>query len=325
MGTSAARFRQTAKKTDQAIRGARQKDFTHRMRTSPPPASGPIIVIGHINHDRIWRLNAPLRSGARISWSDRRVRLGGGGYYTARRLMDLGHSVCLVSTLKDDRYGVWARDVLARQAYDLTHVGTVEGETECADILLEPNGERTILSDQKRASRGFSLSAPVKGRAFYVNGARLCDAILQSLEQASLVVSQFPLGTPTPRPADIIVGSKADFPGESLEQIWQKATKISGPRLRQLALTDGPRAITLFDGIERRDVHAVHPVSSRDTIGAGDSFSAALLHALVGGETLAEAAEWAGKATADWLRQRDACTGTDWADEPSSLSAAVTA
>lgn len=286
------------------------------MRTSPPPAGDPIIVIGHINHDRIWRLNAPLRSGARISWSDRRVRLGGGGYYTARRLMELDHPVCLVSTLKGDHHGRWARDVLAGRAYDLSHVGTVEGNTECADILLEPNGERTILSDEKRASRSFNLSAPVEGKAFYVNGARLCDAIIESLQQAPLVLSQFPLGSPTPRPADVMVGSKADFPGETIDQIWGKATDISGPRLRQLALTDGPREITLFDGSERRDVHVAAPVSSHDTIGAGDSFSAALLHALLDGAPLAEAAEWAGEATAQWLRQRDASAGTDWGDEP---------
>ncbi|GEO85516.1 MULTISPECIES: PfkB family carbohydrate kinase [Alphaproteobacteria] len=286
------------------------------MRTSLTAASGSIIVIGHINHDRIWRLNGPLRSGARISWSDRRVRLGGGGYYTARRLMDLGHSASLVATLRDDRLGRWALDALTARHFDLTHVDIAKGETECADILLEPNGERTILSSQKRISRSFSLSAPIKGEAFYVNGAHLCDNIVQSLDKARLVVSQFPLGNPTPRPADVMVGSKADFPGQGLEEIWQAASRIGGSRLKQLALTDGPHEITLFDGGKRQDVHIPHPVSTGDTIGAGDSFSAAILHALIGGAGLAEAAQWAGDATARWLLQRDAIAGTDWADEP---------
>ena len=47
-----------------------------------------VIVVGHINHDRIWRLTEPLRAGGRIAWSSRETRLGGGGYFTARRLLD---------------------------------------------------------------------------------------------------------------------------------------------------------------------------------------------------------------------------------------------
>lgn len=290
------------------------------MHTSSPPAGEPIIVIGHINHDRIWRLNGPLRAGARISWSDRRVRLGGGGYYTARRLMDLGHAVRIVSTLKEDGHGIWALKALLDRGYDLTDVSVIAGETECADILLEPNGERTILSDQKRAGRGFSLSAPIEAKAFYVNGAQLCDTILQSLRAAPLVISQFPLGKATPRPADVMVGSIADFPGETLGAIWRKAKATGGDRLRHLALTDGPHETTLFDGRRQQKVHVNHIVSTADTIGAGDSFSAALLHCLIVGEDLAGAVQWAGEATARWLESRDRSPARDWADEPQELT-----
>lgn len=280
-----------------------------------------VVVIGHINHDRIWRLKAPLRSGARITWSERRIRLGGGGYYTARRLMELGRKVTLVSTLCNDDHGRWAFDMLSARHFDLTHVMRSDSETDCADILLEPGGERTILSDEKRISRSFSVTAPIESKAFYVNGARLCDNIVRSLEAAPLVLSQFPLGAPTPRPADIMVGSKADFPGLSLGETWQKAKQICGDRLRHLALTDGPRETTVFDGRNRRDLHVPHPVSTSDTTGAGDSFSAALLHALIGGQSLEQAAEWASEATAAWLQRRDAAPGPDWSDEPEGLSA----
>jgi hypothetical protein len=106
-----------------------------------PTATTPsVVVIGHINHDRVWRLKAPLRSGARITWSERRIRLGGGGYYTARRLMDLGRPVRLVSTLCNDSHGRWAFNALSARHYDLSHVGMSDGETDCADILIEPGG-----------------------------------------------------------------------------------------------------------------------------------------------------------------------------------------
>lgn len=297
----------------------RSKRRPQGMPDLPTATASSVVVIGHINHDRIWRLKAPLRSGARITWSERRIRLGGGGYYTARRLMDLGRPVCLVSTLCNDRHGRWAFDVLSARHYDLSHVGTSNGETDCADILLEPNGERTILSGEKRISRSFSVPGPIEGKAFYVNGARLCDNIIRSLASAQMVVSQFPLGTPTPRPADIMVGSKADFPGLGLEEIWQTALKLCGDRLRHLALTDGPRETTVYDGRDRRDVRVAHPVSTSDTTGAGDSFSAALLHALIGGESLMQAAEWASEATATWLKARDAAARPDWSDEPEDL------
>ena len=285
-----------------------------------PHSSPPVIVIGHINHDRIWHLNSALRPGARISWSQRRIRLGGGGYYTARRLMDLGRSVRLGASLCDDAHGRWARDFLTARHFDLSAVAVAAGETDCADVLLEPNGERTILSGEKRISRSFSIAAPIAGEAFYVNGARLCDAIVRSLDAAPLVLSQFPLGTPTPRPADVMVGSKADFPSLDLQAIWQRARAICGERLKHLALTDGPHETTLFSGTTRQDIHVNHIVSTADTIGAGDSFSAALLDRLIAGDSLETAAQRAGEATADWLEQRDRQTEADWAQEPQELA-----
>ena len=41
-----------------------------------------VLVIAHLNHDRIWELDGPLKSGSRISWGKREIRLGGGGYFT---------------------------------------------------------------------------------------------------------------------------------------------------------------------------------------------------------------------------------------------------
>jgi len=41
-----------------------------------------VLVIAHLNHDRIWELDAPLKSGSRVSWGKREIRLGGGGYFT---------------------------------------------------------------------------------------------------------------------------------------------------------------------------------------------------------------------------------------------------
>lgn len=265
-----------------------------------------IVVVGHVNHDHIWRITEPLRPGGRISFSDRSLRLGGGGYYTGRRLIEFGHRVTLVASLARDAHGLDALRELAALGFVTDHVTLTEGRTEFAEILLDPAGERTIFGSIHKAARSVELSGPLSADAFYVNGTQLPDALVTALTQAPLVVSQFPLRAVTPRPADVMVGSIADFPGERLEAVWTRARQIAGDRLQHLLLTDGPNTITFHDGRQTTDVHLTDAVTTADTIGAGDSFSGALLHYLLLGRSIHEAASEAGRATADWLRRRDA-------------------
>ncbi|RCW21058.1 sugar/nucleoside kinase (ribokinase family) [Ciceribacter lividus] len=265
-----------------------------------------IVVVGNVNHDHIWRITEPLRPGGRISFSDRSLRLGGGGYYTGRRLIEFGHRVTLVASLARDAHGLDALRELAALGFVTDHVTLTEGRTEFAEILLDPAGERTILGSVHKAARTVELSEPLPGDAFYVNGTQLPDTLITALRQAPLVVSQFPLRSVTPRPADVMVGSIADFPGERLDAIWERARGIAGERLNNLLLTDGPNSITIHDGRQTTEVRLTDAVTTADTIGAGDSFSGALLHYLLLGHTIGQAASEAGRATADWLRRRDA-------------------
>lgn len=268
-------------------------------------ASKRVIVIGHINHDRIWRLTEPLRAGGRIAWSSRETRLGGGGYFTARRLLDLGHDVALLSNLMADAHGETALADLQATGFDTGLIARREGGTDFADILLDPMGERTILSSEHRLSRTFLLDKPVHADAFYVNAPKLPQTIFESLERAPLVVSQLPLRDGGPRPVDVMVGSKADLPGMALGDIWRMAAELGTQRLAQLVMTDGPGHISLFDGDTERTISLARTVSVRDTIGAGDSFSGALLHGLLEGRDIVEATRLAGDITTDWLEQRE--------------------
>ncbi|MFC3165476.1 PfkB family carbohydrate kinase [Ciceribacter thiooxidans] len=265
-----------------------------------------IVVVGHVNHDHIWRITEPLRPGGRISFSERSLRLGGGGYYTGRRLIEFGHRVTLVASLAGDAHGLDALRELSSLGFVTDHVTLTEGRTEFAEILLDPAGERTILGSIHKATRAVELSAPVSGDAFYVNGTQLPEALVTALARAPLVVSQFPLRSVTPRPADVLVGSIADFPGERLDAVWERAQEIAGNRLNCLLLTDGPNSITIHDRRQTTKVHLADAVRTGDTIGAGDSFSGALLHYLLLGRSTRDAAAEAAEATAEWLRRRDA-------------------
>jgi sugar/nucleoside kinase (ribokinase family) len=277
-----------------------------------------IVVIGHVNHDRIWRLTEPLRAGGRIPWSSRDTRLGGGGYFTANRLRQLGHPVAILSNLMTDSHGDRAMVDLNALGFHTSLITRVPGDTDFADILLDPLGERTILSNERRLSRKFSLEQTLTDTVFYVNAPLLPDTILASLGQARLVVSQLPLRQAASRPADIMVGSKADLPGTSITDAWSLADELADGRLRHLVMTDGPEAISIYDGTREITIAIATKVSVRDTIGAGDSFSGGLIHALISGAEIADAARIAADLTAEWLVTREQQT-TEMTTEKSTL------
>lgn len=284
--------------------------------------SGPthprIVVIGHVNHDRIWRLTEPLRAGGRIPWSSRDTRLGGGGFFTASRLRQLGHEVAILSNLMIDSHGDRAMADLDALGFDTSLITRVPGDTDFADILLDPAGERTILSNERRLSRKFVLDKPLSDTVFYVNAPLLPDTILASLDRARLVISQLPLRNAAPRPTDVMVGSKADLPDMDIIDVWSLAVNLSGSRLRHLVMTDGPEAISIYDGTREITVSIATRVSVRDTIGAGDSFSGGLMHALLSGADIGDAARIAAKLTAEWLVAREQQT-TEMTTEKSTL------
>lgn len=262
-----------------------------------------VIVIGSVNHDRIWQLDDPLVPGGRLRFSSREIHLGGGGFFTGCQLLDLGADVALVNRLMQDEQGLSALKVLQDMGFDTAQVALHPGETKPLEILLEPNGERTILYSGDRNSPFFKASAPFIGDAAYLNALKLDDDLVAQLDAIPLVISQLPLRPATPRPADYVVSSRDDAP-DDIGIVWQRSQAIAGPRLKMLVLTDGPRPITLFDGIDVIDVAPAPPVHVKSTIGAGDRFSGAFLHALLDGETVVSAATRASHQTADWLRLR---------------------
>ena len=265
-----------------------------------------VLVIAHLNHDRIWELDGPLKSGSRISWGKRETRLGGGGYFTGSPFLALGHEVALVSSLGNDALGETARSELSELGFDMQHVLTRDSGTHITEILLEPSGERTILTPSDGPMRLFRLDGNVKADAAYINCFNPDATILKTLASIGLVVSQFPLSeTSVPRPADLMIGSKGDFPELDDDALWRKAHHFCGPRLKHLVMTDGARTITIYDGRETRTVQPMRRATVSNTIGAGDHFSACLISAMLSGAAIEDAASAASKATTEWLEQRD--------------------
>lgn len=264
-----------------------------------------ILVIAHLNHDRIWQLDAPLQSGARLGCSKRNVRLGGGGYFTGTALLQLGHDVALVSSLSSDAMGVEAHSRLAQLGFDMQHVYMRDSATNLTEILLEPSGERTIISPDHRSARRYKMADYAVVDAAYINCVEPDETVLNALQAAFLSVTQFPIAeTALPRPADLIIGSRGDFPHHSDEVLWRRAQKLCGSRLRHLVMTDGTRPVTIYDGKHLRIVQPARQVKVSNAIGAGDHFCAHLISALLSDKKIAVAAAIACAATASWLAQQ---------------------
>ncbi|MEZ2128143.1 MULTISPECIES: PfkB family carbohydrate kinase [unclassified Sinorhizobium] len=262
-----------------------------------------IIVIGSVNHDRIWQLEDRLVPGGRLRFSGRDVHLGGGAFYTGCQLVDLGAEVALVTRLMQDEQGLSALNALDAAGFDTQHVTMLPGETMPLEILLEPNGERTILAPAGRDRTAFSAGDALTGDAAYINALLLDETLVGRLCDIALVVSQLPLRQATPRPADYVVTSRNDA-GEEPQLAWRRAVNLAGPRLKMLVLTDGPRPITLYGGSRSILIDPAPAVQGVSTIGAGDRFSGAFLFALLNGRDAASAAAEASRLTADWLRRR---------------------
>lgn len=265
----------------------------------------PVFVVGHVNHDRVWHLDSPLVSGQRLSWKRREVRIGGGGYFTGIRLLALRRRVELVSQLSSDARGEAVAAQLAREGFSLRHTRRDDAPHALTEILLSPDGERTIIGSG-HARPAFALERPPAGMpaAAYVNARRLEASVTGFLARAPLVVTQIPLGHADARPADVAVTSRADFPGLSHDDIHALAAGICGPRLRGLVVTDGPGPVFVRSDAGSCEIAPTRRLALADTIGAGDSFAAFLLHELLEGNDLARSVAAANGHMRAWLDRR---------------------
>lgn len=262
-----------------------------------------ILVIGSVHYDRIWRLDGPLVPAGRLRVRDKTMALGGGGFNTGIALIELGAQVVLLSRLMRDALGSSALETLERTGFDTHHVEIVDGESEPLDVLLDPEGERTILTSVRVGTVPLRAREPLTADAAYINARLLDDSVLRILEQMPLVVSQLPLGTATPRPADYIVTSRDDM-GHDIAAIWRAATGIAGARLRALVVTDGPHPVTVYDGTAETHVVIGPRVTTASAIGAGDRFCGAFLLALLDGTVIADAVVQAARFVAAWLKRQ---------------------
>ncbi|MGE0718815.1 MAG: PfkB family carbohydrate kinase [Alphaproteobacteria bacterium] len=247
-----------------------------------------IAVAANAHLDRVWRLAAPLRVGGRNVRTAVETRLGGGGFNTGSVLLALGHRVRLVATLADDAAGHARHAALAARGFDVDHVTMVSGETVPLEILLDPAGDRTIVSPADQPPAPTAL--PMAGVDLaYVNLRSAPGAPDVVRAHAARIVAQLPLRPGERRPARILIASRSDM-GDDDTAIMAHARASAGDAVEAVVVTAGAGPITVLSAGPPRRIPVEPLADATDTTGAGDFLAAGLLDGLAGGATIADAA-----------------------------------
>jgi ribokinase len=213
------------------------------------------------------------------------LRAGGGGGVAASVLAEMGAEVDFFTALGDDTDGRAAAAQLEERGVRV-HVASRTEPTRRAVTLLEPNGERTIITIGERLEPDGSddldwerLSA-VQSVYFTAGDA----GALEHARRAPVVVA-------SPRARAVLETSTVDAlvfsENDPDESEWAKR---AAPHARLLVATEGERGGRWWGESEGRWAAAPLPGRARDSYGCGDSFAAAFTLGLGRGDSVDEAA-----------------------------------
>jgi sugar/nucleoside kinase (ribokinase family) len=179
---------------------------------------------------------------------------------------------------------------------DVSAVRRDGGETTRAIILLEADGERTVIN---LARARVPLPPDLDERpadACYVRSADpVLSDVLRRRARTGLVVSHIPPVTEGFRPAQVLVGSASDLDDGFLGDPFGGGRRVAGDFLEWVVVTRGAAGAAAY-GPQGTLELAAPAVEAVDTTGAGDIFAAGLVHALASGapmeQALGTAVEW---------------------------------
>ncbi len=262
-----------------------------------------ILVIGHVNQDIPLRLSGSLCSGGRFKASFSKHRLGGGGANTSVALALAGHQVTLAAAVGSDPDGDHLLKLLESYGVNLTQVVRHNGQTRRVLVLLDDQGERTmVVEDLEETPLPVDRLVEVPARCLYARShVPGMTGLLKERLQQGWVVAALPPDLQGTRPAHVLLASAEDLPDLSGQDLFAAALRIGGPHLKWLVVTRGDDGAVAYGKGFTAEVPAV-PARIVDTTGAGDVFAAGLIHGLLTDNDIESAmttgAGWAAAAVA---------------------------
>ncbi len=241
-----------------------------------------IVVLGSIARDDVIPLDQRLREGAHLQGAIPLARLGGGGANTAIALAHAGHEVSLVAAVGTDPLADELLAEVSRHGVDIGPVTRVSGPSTRSLVLLDPEGERTIINlSRARESRTPRRLLDLGADCVYVrsHGYDLEELLLAKAALCPVLAQVRPL-VEGKLPAHVLVGSRNDLGSDFIGSPLREGRKLAGEILRWVVVTHGADGAEAF-GIDGQHLRATAPdVEAVDTTGAGDAFAAGLAHAL---------------------------------------------
>src|SRR5215469_1535023 len=244
-----------------------------------------VAVVGHVEWVEFLPVPRFPRDGEVVGAESSFLRAGGGGGVAAVMLAELGADVDFFCALGRDDDGRAALAQLEDRGARV-HVAWRDEPTRRAMTLLEPSGERTIITIGDRLEpRGddeldWGLLADVSSVYFTAGDV----GALGHARRSPIVVA-------SPRARDVLETSIVDAivfsEGDPDEKAW---TEHAARHARLLVATDGGHGGRWSGESEGRWQTAPLPGPLKDSYGAGDSFAAAFTLGLGQGDSVADAA-----------------------------------
>jgi ribokinase len=262
-----------------------------------------VLVLGSANADLVVEVERRPLGGETVLGGDTVVMPGGKGANTAVAAARVGASVSMVGAVGSDQYGELLRSSLASSGVRTEFVRTSDRPTGIAYITVTPDGENSIVvapgangdvapSDVDRLPADFavlvcSLEVPVPTVEHAVawaarNGIR---PVLNLSPVASLspdVLAQL----------DVLIVNEHE--AAALAPSFEGLLAL-GPRSAVITLGARGAAVVTSGGVVEVSAPVVKAV---DTTGAGDAFAGALAARLALGDSLVDAARYAGRVAA---------------------------
>jgi len=281
--------------------------------------TGKILVLGDINVDVLGRLQAPLLVGGDSMSPGLEIHLGGVGANTTLALARWGTPVRLLGSAGRDWFGDFTLRILQDEGVDVSSVQRAErAATGLVFIAVEPDGQRTMFG-----SRGANAEVTLPpdphsywdgGVALHLvgytllssSGAKTVHRLIAEARDRGGWISLDVGSAPSRQVAQAILQVVGEL--DILIAAFDEASALTGQRdvrsafealekcgARQVVVKLGEKGCWFRERGELRNAPAF-PVQVTDTTGAGDAFTAALLHARLCGWSWPEAAVLANAA-----------------------------
>jgi sugar/nucleoside kinase (ribokinase family) len=264
-----------------------------------------MIVFGDLMVDVVARVGGPLARGSDTP-AGIAVLGGGSGANVAAWTASLGAPVVFVCRIGDDERGRIAVDDLYGAGVEVHTTVDPELPTGTCIVLVEPNGERTMVPDAGANDAPFELPEDLlsAGDHLHLTGYTLLragprpaglDAIARA-HREGMTVSVDPsswalLAPGAIPPVDLLIPNEDEVATLAGEADAERAARaLAGRSAPEIVVKLGAEGALWTDGSEVVRVPA-EPAEVVDTTGAGDAFAAGLLTARLAGAGPREALE----------------------------------